>query len=52
VRGVSLAEGENRFDIGNFESYFEAFVEFAFSDPVYGDALRERVAHLLGRQRA
>jgi len=47
VLGVSLAGDEKRFDIGNFESYFEAFVEFALSDPIYGGALRERIAQLL-----
>src|SRR5262249_41395059 len=29
VIGMRLASGERRFDIGNFESYFRAFVEFA-----------------------
>ncbi|NUQ62357.1 MAG: UTP--glucose-1-phosphate uridylyltransferase [Pirellulales bacterium] len=38
--GVRLPEGEQRFDIGNFESYFQAFVEFALADPDYGPALR------------
>jgi UTP--glucose-1-phosphate uridylyltransferase len=47
VLGVSLAEDEKRFDIGNFESYFEAFVEFALSDPVYGEALGERLARMV-----
>jgi len=47
VLGVSLAEDEKRFDIGNFESYFEAFVEFALSDPLYGAALHARVTQLL-----
>ena len=43
VLGVSLRAGEKRFDIGNFESYFQAFVEFALADPVYGPALREQL---------
>ncbi len=43
VLGVALPPGEKRFDIGNFESYFRAFVEFALADPVYGPALREHV---------
>ncbi len=47
VLGVSLPENEKRFDIGNFESYFEAFVEFALSDPVYGPDLRRRLDQLL-----
>ena len=47
VLGVSLPESEKRFDIGNFESYFEAFAEFALSDPVYGAGLRDRLMRLL-----
>jgi UTP--glucose-1-phosphate uridylyltransferase len=43
VLGLALPSGEKRFDIGNFESYFQAFVEFALADPVYGPALREYV---------
>jgi UTP--glucose-1-phosphate uridylyltransferase len=43
VLGIRLPAGEKRFDIGNFESYFQAFVEFALADPVYGPALREHV---------
>jgi UTP--glucose-1-phosphate uridylyltransferase len=47
VLGVRLPPGERRFDIGNFESYFEAFVEFALADPQYGPALR---SYLAGRE--
>jgi UTP--glucose-1-phosphate uridylyltransferase len=47
VLGMRLAEGERRFDIGNFESYFRAFVEFALADPRYGAELREFVRQLL-----
>ncbi len=39
VLGIRLPTGEKRFDIGNFESYFQAFLEFALADPVYGPAL-------------
>jgi UTP--glucose-1-phosphate uridylyltransferase len=35
--GVRLRPDERRFDIGNFGSYFRAFVEFALADPQYGD---------------
>jgi UTP--glucose-1-phosphate uridylyltransferase len=42
--GVRLRPDERRYDIGNFEAYFEAFVEFALADPAYGPALRR---HLL-----
>ncbi len=45
--GVRLRPGERRFDIGNFESYFRAFVEFALADPKYGRGLREFVTSLL-----
>ncbi len=36
VLGVRLSPDEPRFDIGNFESYFVAFMEFALADPQYG----------------
>jgi UTP--glucose-1-phosphate uridylyltransferase len=47
--GVRLRPDERRFDIGNFGSYFRAFVEFALADPQYGDGLREHVQALLDR---
>jgi UTP--glucose-1-phosphate uridylyltransferase len=47
VIGMQLAAGERRFDIGNFESYFRAFVEFALCDPRYGADLREYVRTLI-----
>ena len=40
VLGMRLPAGERRFDIGNFESYFAAFCEFALADPAYGPGLR------------
>lgn len=45
--GLRLAPGERRFDIGNFESYFQAFVEFALSDPEYGPGLARHLGRLL-----
>jgi UTP--glucose-1-phosphate uridylyltransferase len=48
VVGVRLPVTEKRYDIGNFESYFETFVEFALTDPVYGDRLRKHVKELFG----
>lgn len=42
--GVRLPPGEARYDIGNFESYFQAFMEFALADSQYGPSLRQ---HLL-----
>jgi UTP--glucose-1-phosphate uridylyltransferase len=38
---------ERRFDIGNFESYFRAFLEFALADPRYGAELRAYARTLL-----
>jgi UTP--glucose-1-phosphate uridylyltransferase len=49
VMGVRLLPGERRYDIGNFESYYAAFVEFALADPRHGPRLREHLLSLLGR---
>lgn len=37
---VPLQSGEARHDIGNFETYWRAFVTFALADPEHGDGLR------------
>jgi UTP--glucose-1-phosphate uridylyltransferase len=47
VLGMRLSDKERRFDIGTFETYFKAFVEFALHDPRYGAELREYVRHLI-----
>ena len=47
--GVRLAPHEKRFDIGNFESYFRAFAEFALEDSDYGPSLRSHLQDLLDR---
>ncbi|MCU0228196.1 MAG: UTP--glucose-1-phosphate uridylyltransferase [Bryobacterales bacterium] len=47
VLAVKLPATERRFDIGNFPSYYESFVEFALADPEHGPALRERLKQLL-----
>lgn len=49
VLGVRLPHPEQRFDIGNFESYFRAFVEFALADPQYGPGLREQLKKLMSK---
>ena len=49
VMGVKLPAGETRYDIGNYGSYFETFVEFALADPEHGPALREKIAALLAK---
>ena len=45
--GVRLRPGERRYDIGNFEAYFEAFVAFALADPRFGPALKRHLLDLL-----
>lgn len=47
VLGVRLTSGERRFDIGNYESYFEAFLEFALTDPKQGKGLQRFVRRWL-----
>jgi len=47
VLGVRLGPAEHRYDIGNFESYFQAFVEFALTDPQYGETLRKHLERFL-----
>ena len=49
VLGMPLAPGERRFDIGGFDSYFRAFIEFALADPRYGPELGEFVRQLMVR---
>jgi len=41
VRAVRLHQGQRRYDIGNFESYFKAFIDFAVSDEKYGYLIRQ-----------
>ncbi len=45
--GVRLTGGERRYDIGNFDAYFQAFVEFALADPRHGEALRRHLEDVL-----
>lgn len=47
VYGMCLRSDERRYDIGNFESYFQAFVEFALADEKYGPSLRSYLEELL-----
>ncbi len=47
VMAVKLPAGEKRYDIGNFPSYFETFVEFALADPEYGADFRRGLERLL-----
>ncbi|HBY61022.1 MAG TPA: UTP--glucose-1-phosphate uridylyltransferase [Solibacterales bacterium] len=52
VLAVKLPPGEKRYDIGNFPSYFESFVEFALADPDYGAAFRTWLETVLAKQPA
>ncbi|NLS94533.1 MAG: UTP--glucose-1-phosphate uridylyltransferase [Planctomycetaceae bacterium] len=47
VMGVRLPPHQARFDIGNFESYFQAFIEFAMADPDYGERVKAFTRKLL-----
>jgi UTP--glucose-1-phosphate uridylyltransferase len=47
VLAVKLPKNEKRYDIGNFPSYFETFVEFALADPVHGKEFRATLERLL-----
>jgi UTP--glucose-1-phosphate uridylyltransferase len=47
VYGVCLRGDERRYDIGNFQAYFRAFVEFALADDKEGPSLRQHLETLL-----
>jgi UTP--glucose-1-phosphate uridylyltransferase len=49
VLALKLTAEERRYDIGNFPSYFETFVEFALADPLYGDTLRDALKRMIGK---
>jgi UTP--glucose-1-phosphate uridylyltransferase len=49
VLAVKLTPEEKRYDIGNFPSYFESFVEFALADPLYGADFRIALERLLAK---
>ncbi len=46
VRVVPLEPGERRYDIGNFGSYYRAFIDAALADPEYGAVVRQYVSEL------
>jgi len=52
VMAVKLTPEEKRYDIGNFPSYFETFVEFALADPIHGVEFRRTLERLLARSAA
>jgi UTP--glucose-1-phosphate uridylyltransferase len=45
---VSLTEKEKRYDIGNIQSYYEAFVDFAMRDEKYGYKLKQYIIDKFG----
>jgi UTP--glucose-1-phosphate uridylyltransferase len=51
VYGMVLGPEERRFDIGNFDAYFRAFVEFALADPKHGASLRRFIERLVSTPR-
>ena len=44
---MMLARDQRRYDIGNFETYFKAFVDFALDDEKYGYMLRQHIVRNL-----
>ena len=38
-----LSPGERRYDVGNFESYFRTFIDFALADERYGYQVRQYI---------
>jgi len=46
--GLRMRAGEQRHDIGNFESYFRSFLHFALRDPEHGEALRQALRREIG----
>ncbi len=51
VLGIRLRDDEPRYDVGNFDSYYQTFLEFALSDPQVGPGLRIRLRELLDEER-
>lgn len=49
VLAFKLPASEKRYDIGNFPSYFETFVEFALADPLYGEEFRATLERMLAQ---
>ncbi|MFC1551099.1 UTP--glucose-1-phosphate uridylyltransferase [Candidatus Latescibacterota bacterium] len=43
VVGVKLRKNETRYDVGNFESYFKAFLDYALEDVEYGYMIRQYI---------
>jgi UTP--glucose-1-phosphate uridylyltransferase len=52
VYGVRLRPDECRYDIGNFDAYFRAFVDFALADPRYGANLMSYLKEVVHADRS
>jgi UTP--glucose-1-phosphate uridylyltransferase len=50
VLALKLPPHERRYDIGNFPSYFETFVEFALADPIYGPGFHSWLVDFLQKK--
>lgn len=50
VIGVRLASGERRCDIGNYESYYQTFADFALADKELGPGFAAYLRSKLGEQ--
>ncbi|HUV13302.1 MAG TPA: UTP--glucose-1-phosphate uridylyltransferase [Acidobacteriota bacterium] len=51
VLGFRLPPEERRYDIGNFESYFKAFIEFALHDSELGGSIRDYLKEVCSENR-
>ncbi len=47
---VRMTNGQRRYDIGNMESYYKAFLDFALRDERYGYSLRQYINRNLGKE--
>jgi len=47
VYGLRLGKHEKRYDIGNYGSYFRAFLDFALADEQHGEALQAHLKELI-----
>lgn len=43
IIGVKLRSDEQRYDVGGFETYFKAFIDFSLEDPEYGYMIRQYI---------
>ena len=50
ILGIRLAPGEKRYDVGNFEAYFNAFIEAALADPQYGADVAKHLHRILAER--